>query len=138
MNSNTNIVATFTDRFGEERKIHATRHGLTLKRREETSCQVLSKAISGYFGERVRAIRQSKDMTMQELAIKASLSTGGNAKDRVYAIEKNMRGCGVRFGTVYQIAMALEVEIVDLLPTTETVRQMTGVKLNQFNAVSIS
>lgn len=125
MNTNDNIVATFKNRFGEEGKIHSTRHGLTVKRRTDTNCQVLSKAISGYFGERVRAIRQRKEMTMEELGTRAGLSNA-NVKSRVYEIEHNLRGIGVRFGTVYQIAIALEVPIEDLLPSTETVKALTG------------
>jgi len=130
MNTNKNVVATFIDKFGEERKIHATRHGLTLKRRQDTHCQILSKAISGYIGERIRAIRQSKEMTMEALGIKAGLTSGNHIKNRVYEIEHNQRSVGIRFGTVYQIAIALEVPITELLPSTETVRQMTGVTLS--------
>lgn len=113
MNTNANIVATFTDRFGEERKIHATRNGMTVKRRADTHCQVLGKAISGYVGERIRAIRQRKEMTMEELGLRAGLTTGSNLKQRVYELEHNQRGSGMRFGTVYQIAIALEVEITE-------------------------
>jgi len=129
MNTNANVVATFTDKFGDERKIHATRAGLTVKRRTDTHCQVLSKAISGYIGERIRAIRQQKDMSAEELCLRAGLTFGNNAKHRIYEIEKNKRAIGIRFGTVYQIAIALEVEINELIPTTETVKVMTGTKL---------
>lgn len=126
MNTNANIVATFQDRFGEERKIHATRHGLKVKRRTDTNCQVLSKAISGYIGERIRAVRQRKGMTMEELGLRAGLTTGGNFKQRVYEIEHNQRSIGIRFGTVYQIAIALDVAIEDLMPSTDAVKVMTG------------
>lgn len=129
MNTNNNIVATFQDKFGEERKIHNTRHGMTVKRRADTHCQVLGKAISRYAGERIKAIRQSKDMTMEELGLRAGLATGSNLKQRVYEIEHNLRSVGMRFGTVYQIAIALEVEVTELLPTTETVKAMTGARL---------
>lgn len=125
MNTNANIVATFQDRYGDDRHIHATRNGLTVKRRGDTPCQVLSKVISGYFGERVRAIRQSKEMSAAELCLRAGL--GGTGKQRVYEIEKNKRSIGVRLGTVYQIAMALDVEMSDLLPTAGMVRQLAKV-----------
>lgn len=128
MNTNANIVATFTDRFGDERKIHATRHGMTVKRRADTHCQVLGKAISGYVGERIRAIRQRKEMTLEELGLRAGLTTGSNLKQRVFELEHN-RGGGMRLGTIYQMAIALDVEITELMPSTEIVKQMTGAKL---------
>lgn len=136
MNTNSNIVATYTDRFGDERKIHSTRHGLTLKRRNDTNNQVLSTAISGYIGERIRAIRQHKNITMEALGFRAGLTTGNNLKQRVYEIEHNLRSTGIRFGTVYQIAIALEIEIAELMPTTEAVKQMTGAKLSDIKMLS--
>lgn len=129
MNSNANIVATFSDQFGEQRKIHSTRNGLTVKRREDTHCNVLSKAISGYVGERIKAVRQSKEMSMEELGLRAGLTSGNNIKQRVWAIESNLQGRGIKFGTLYQIAIALDVAITELMPTTETVKQMTGTKM---------
>ncbi len=111
MNTNKEIVATFEDRYGEKRHIHNTRHGLTLKRRQDTACQILSKMISGYVGERVKALRLKKEMTRQELCTRAGISHSGNGKERIYAIENNSRSCGVRFGTVYQLAIALECGI---------------------------
>lgn len=136
MNTNANIVATFQDHFGEERKIHATRAGLTVMRRTNTHCQVLSKTISGYIGERIRAIRQRKEMTMAELGLRAGLSTGSNLKQRVYEIEHNQRSIGIRFGTVYQIAIALDVDISELLPSTEIVKAMTGSKMSNQQILS--
>ncbi|HXJ14708.1 MAG TPA: helix-turn-helix transcriptional regulator [Candidatus Limnocylindrales bacterium] len=136
MNSNANIVATFKDKFDEDRHIHSTRHGLTVKRRTDTHNQVLSKAISGYIGERIRAIRQRKEMTMDELGRRAGLTSGNGMKSRVYEIEKNQRSIGIRFGTVYQIAIALEVEIMELMPSTETVKAMTGARLSNAQVLS--
>lgn len=129
MNTNANVVATFTDRFGENRIIHKNKMGLAVKRREETHCQVLGRCISKYVGERIRAIRQRKEMTMEELGMRAGLTTGNNIKQRVYELENNLRGSGMKFGTVYQLAIALEVDITELMPTTETVKSMTGAKL---------
>ncbi len=136
MNTNLNIVATYQDRFGEERKIHATRHGLTVKRKTDTNCQILSKAISGYIGKRIREIRTFKEMTMEELGIRAGLTAGGHIKNRVYEIEHNYRSIGIRFGTVYQIAMALEVEVSELMPTVEAVKAMSGARLINIQTVS--
>lgn len=136
MNTNANIVATFTDKFGDERKIHATRQGLTVKRRTDTNCQILSKAISGYVGERIRAIRQKKEMTMEELGLRAGLTAGNHLKNRVFEIEHNYRSIGIRFGTVYQIAIALEVEITELLPSIETVKAMTNSRLINVQTIS--
>lgn len=102
---------------------------MTVKRRGDTHCQVLGKVISTYVGERIRAIRQQKEMSMEELGLRAGLTTGSNLKQRVYAIEHNLRDCGMRFGTLYQIAIALEVEITELMPSTETIKAMTGARL---------
>lgn len=129
MNSNTNVVATFKDRFGDDKIIHSTRNGLKVKQSSETHCHVMSKAISGYIGERIRAVRQQKEMSMEELGLRAGLTAGSNMKQRVYAIEHNQQGRGIKFGTLYQIAIALGVEIGELLPTTETVKHMAGVRL---------
>ncbi len=106
-------------------------------RDEQTNCQVLSKAISGYIGERVRAIRQRKEMTMQELGTRAGLVTGSNMKQRVYDIETNKQSRGIRFGTLYQLAIALEVEVTELIPTAETVKSLTGAKLSNVAALSL-
>lgn len=141
MNTNANIVASFEDKYGETRLIHANRHGLCVKRRTDTPCQILSKAISGYVGERVRELRNARGMTAEELCLRAGLCTGGTAKHRIYEIEKNKRAIGVRFGTVYQLAIALEVEISALLPSVAHIQTITGAKLRvttQFNPPQIS
>lgn len=127
MNTNSNIIATFQDRFGEERKIHSTRHGLKVQRNTPTPCQVISQKACDYIGEKIRHYRTLKGLSGEQLAMRAALSTGSSPKQRMYEIEKNKRGIGLRMGTIYQIAIALDVSISDLLPSNDWVVENCGI-----------
>lgn len=103
----------------------------------ETNNQRLSKAISGYIGQQIATYRTARGMTMDDLGRRAGLTTGRNFKQRVYEIEHNLRSVGIRFGTVYQIAIALEVDARDLMPSVKDAQAMTGIKLAPSEVVSM-
>lgn len=117
-----NEVATYTDRYGDERTIHRTRHGLKVKRQGQTPILALNPAVAELVGARIRELRLERGWTLEELATRCGI-TSGHPKSRMWAIENSGRGEGIRFGTLYTLAIALGVEATDLLPTVE---QVTG------------
>ena len=128
MNTNKNIVASFLDKYGEERKIHHTRHGLKVLRRNSTLVLSINPIIGQMVGKKIKALRLKNDLTLESLCKKAGLASS-TPKSRMWEIEKGVRGEGLRFGTLFALAIALGVEAGDLLPTTEEVIAETGIKI---------
>jgi transcriptional regulator with XRE-family HTH domain len=79
--------------------------------------------ISEELGARLRALREARDLTQEELAHRAGIS-----RNQVQNIERSrnntrlsagrdVRGPGnPRLDTLFALALALDVEVVDLLP----------------------
>lgn len=120
-------VATFTDKFGEERVVHRTRHGLKVKRTTKTPVLQMNPVVAGMIGARIRELRKERGWTLKELAIRSGMESGW-PKDRMWAIENATRKEGMRLGTIYAIAMALGVEVTDLMPPVADVRRAAGVR----------
>lgn len=123
----TNEVARFENQYGEERVVHRTRHGLTVRRNGTTPILAMNRSIAGMFGERVRALRLERGWTLEDLCIRAGLRSV-NPKQRMWEIENSTRAEGVRLGTIYALAIALGVEVADLLPSTKDVAKEAGVR----------
>lgn len=119
-------IASFTDKYGEEKIIHRTRHGLKVKRTNLTPALRMNQAVSKMIGARIRQKRQGRGWTLQELALRVGMGTG-NPKERIWAIENATRGEGVRIGTLYALAHALGCEATDLMPPVEDVAREAGV-----------
>lgn len=119
-------IATYTDRFGDERVIHKTRHGLKVKRTHVTPILAINPVVGQMVGAKVREIRIKQGLTMQELAERCGM-TAGHPKQRMYEIEVGTRQEGLRFGTLYALAMALGVEVSDLMPSVSEVTDAAGV-----------
>ena len=126
----------FTDQYGEDRVIYRQKGAYRIKNRDDTIAHVLNRTAADMIGKRIREKRLSRGLTLDGLLAKAGLvAAPGLGKSRMYEIEnagKNRRGAnaqGVRFGTLYALAMALECPITDLLPTTEEIARHAGVAL---------
>lgn len=118
-----NEIATFLDKYGEERTIHKTRHGLKVKREHVTPILALNPVVSGLIGERVRALRIERGWELAELAHRIGVR-GGHPKNRMWEIERGTRGEGIRLGTLYALAIALGVEVAELMPTMHEVVEL--------------
>lgn len=127
----------FTDQYGEERTIYRQKgNALRVKKRADTISHVLNRAAAELMGERIRQQRLAKGYTLDALLARAGLVAGpGQGKNRMFEIEnagRNRRGAnaqGVRFGTLYALAMALECDVAELLPTAKEVAERAGVAL---------
>lgn len=125
MNSNNGIVAEFENRFGEKRVIHQTRHGLKVKRQGSTVVHKLNRTAAPLVGQRIKAARLAAGLTLAELCEKAGLASA-TPKSRMWEIENNVRKEGMRLGTLYAIAAALDVSICTLMPRVEEVLDACG------------
>ncbi len=126
-NSNAGIVATYTDRYGDIRKIHGTRNGLKRKREFLTPTLLLNQAVAGLIGARIKAERQHQGLTLEQLAIKAGLVSVA-PKSRMWEIENAIRKEGIRHGTIYALAIALGVEATQFLPSIAEVSWLVSVE----------
>ena len=138
----------FVDQYGESRTIY--RQGgsaLRIKKKSDTISHILNRVAAEMTGDRIKSRRIAAGLTLDGLLQKAGLAAGvGQGKSRMYEIEnagrqRNGRGRqaqGVRFGTLYALAMALECEVTDLLPTTREVAERAGDSLIVPNSVRLS
>jgi DNA-binding Xre family transcriptional regulator len=115
------VLATFTDKYGDERKIRRVRRNrVQVMQTTNTVCLRMNEVVVKRIGSRIRELRKARGMTLADLARRAGLAGNGDGalKQRMFEIENSLSG-GARLGTLYSIALALEVPIGDLLPTTE-------------------
>ena len=126
------FVGEFEDKFGETRKVHRDKGGkLRIAQTRPTPVLELNRAAAVLIGENIRRIRKKQDMTLEELCVKAGLShASGLAKNRMWEIEKGARkGQGIRFGTLFALANALDVSPCAILPSKKEVFTAAGVKV---------
>lgn len=109
-------VAEFTDKYGETKIIHRDKNGLRVKRECKTPILRFNQAISRQVGAKVKARRIACGMTLEQLATKCGI-TSGHPKNRMWEIENALRGQGMRMGTLFALAWALDCEVGDLLPS---------------------
>ena len=109
-------VAKFIDRYGDEKTIHKKKNGrLAVKRESTTPALALNRTVGRIIGGRIRERRVAAGMTLEELCIRSGLATM-SPKARMWEIENSIRSEGVRLGTLYAIAAALECEVAALMP----------------------
>jgi DNA-binding Xre family transcriptional regulator len=123
-------VATYTDEYGDTRIIHAERgKGGKLRRLKgmDTPAGLLNRAIAILLGRRVRERRLHLGLTMPEVAKRAGLASA-SPKQYIYHIETAHRREGVRLGTLFALAHALECEPADLLPSAAEAMNLASVK----------
>lgn len=127
MSLSNDTVAVFEDKYGDERSIHRTRHGLRVKRNHATPVLALNPVIAKMIGARIHDLRVRRGLTLEELARRCGMDSG-HPKARMWAIENATRGEGMRLGTLYVVAMALGVAVCDLMPSNEAVANVAGVR----------
>ncbi len=111
------------NRMGEPRTIHKTPNGLRFKREAKTPILALNGEIGRLCGDRIKALRLERRMTLEELCVRAGI-VSGTPKERMWEIESGARQGGLRFGTLYALAMALGVDVCDLLPSRQEVEHI--------------
>lgn len=117
------IVTEFVDELGDKKIIHKDHRGrLAFRRNSSTTAALLTQIVAPLIGNRIKKERLKQGMTMRELGEKAGMAAASNKylKSRINEIEHGMRG-GIRFGTLYAFALALEVNPRQLLPTINEV-----------------
>lgn len=151
---NGNIVSRgftqvqFVDQYGENRTIYRQKgNALRVKKRDDTVSHILNRVAAEMMGERIKQKRIERGLTLDELLTKAGLAAGpGQGKQRMWEIENAGRNRarphsnfqGVRFGTLYALAIALECEAAELMPTAKEVADRAGVALVVPNTVRLS
>ncbi len=120
-------VATFTDEYGDERIIHRPKgRRLSVFNGGDTPTLRMNRAVAVLLGKAVRARRNELGYTARELCMRAGF-VDVNPKQRIHHIETAMRGEGVRLGTLYALAHALDCAPVDLLPSVKEAADLAGV-----------
>ena len=128
-------IARFIDRYGDERVVRRSKNGLALKRKQTTPVHALNRAAAILIAERIKEARLHAGFTLEELCLRAGLATVG-PKHRMCEIEQGVRAGkasttnGIRLGTLYALAIALEIEPNDLLPTKEEVMAKAGIRFS--------
>lgn len=122
-------VASYTDAYGEERVIHAPKGGrrLSVAKNSDTPVARMNRAAAILLGQRLRERRLAMGLTMQEVGERAGLRNA-NQKAYVNSLEKATRAEGMRLGTLYALASALECDPADLMPARSEVMRGAGVR----------
>ncbi len=132
------VVATFEDKYGETRTIHRGKNGLAIKQEVTTPSLAFNQPVAELIGKRIKKARIARGMTLVELAVRCGMRSG-HPKNRIWGIENATRGEGIRLGTLYAIAIALDVEACELLPTNEEVMGLDlGVEIVPLHTLSKS
>jgi hypothetical protein len=128
------VLAEFTDRFGDKQVIHRDKGGiLKIRRNAPTVVLAMTKTVGAFAGTRIREERVKAGMTGLQLAERAGLKGG---KEAIYGIETAMN-TGVRLGTLYAIAAALNVSPFSLLPPVSLVLQEAGIQTQQAERLAV-
>lgn len=123
-------VARFIDQYDEERIIHKTKNGLSVRRKTVTPGLAMSGPVGVLVGAKIRERRLALKMSQTDLALLCGMY--GNPKQRIHSIEKpaSTRSKGIQLGTLYTIAAALKCQPCDLLPTVAEAMKASGVERN--------
>lgn len=131
--SRGHTVVEFTDQFGDKRTIYRNKgQNLRIRKKADSPSHLLNRAAAIITGQRIRIARRAAGLGPAELLARAGLEAApGCGKQRMYEIEKAGTGVGrkgtfIRMGTLYALALALDLEITDLLPTAKEVQVAAG------------
>ena len=113
-------IAEFENRYGERKVIRLTRSGLRVKNNSSTVALELNRRVSTLLANNIKARRVALGLTLDQVALKSGI-TGG--KNRMWEIENCLAKNGLRFGTLYALAMALEISPQMLMPSLADVLQ---------------
>lgn len=120
-NRDSKPLAKFTNRYGEEKIVHLTQSGLRVKNNSSTVVLTLNTKVAELMAARIKARRLKLGLTLEEVCTRAGISTT-TPKSRMWEIENNTAKQGLRFGTLYALAIALECKPSDLMPSVDEVR----------------
>lgn len=122
-----NLVATYVDSHGEERVIHSPK-GRSLRRfdKSDTPQRRLNRAVAILLGHNIRDRRLALGLSQKDLCIRAGI-VNSNPKQFISGIERAQRAEGMRLGTLFALATALECEPGLLLPSTAQAMETAGV-----------
>lgn len=134
-----NPVARFVDGYGDERIIHRGKKGrrLSVFNGPGTPQQQINRAVAVLLGQAIRVRRQKLGLSMRELSVRAGL-VNVSPKQYISSIERASRQEGVRLGTLYALASALECEAGDLLPTVSDACQAAGIRVGTIRALGVT
>jgi DNA-binding Xre family transcriptional regulator len=123
-------LASFDNKYGEKKIIHITRSGLRVKNNSSTVVLELNKKVAELTAIKIKTRRLELNLSLEELCSKAGIASA-TPKSRMWEIENNSAKHGLRFGTLYALAIALETTPQNLMPTVEDV--MRGAKIDSVN-----
>lgn len=112
-------IADFTNKYEEQKTIVKRPNGSMAILRERTKVDIYSSKAGRVMGRKIRALRKEQGLTLEELTEKSGLKST-TPKSRMWEIERGSNG-GLKFGTVYCLAEALNCTIHDLIPTREEI-----------------
>lgn len=113
-------LASYEDKYGEERIIHLTRSGLRVKNKNTTVVFQLNQRVAELTSQKIKARRIALGLTLEDVCIRSGL-VSSTPKSRMWEIENGTSKCGLRFGTLYALAVGLECSPFDLLPDIKDV-----------------
>ena len=129
--SRGHIEAKVVDQFGDERVVHRVKgRRLSVKRQGNTPVHALNRAVAVALGHRIRQAREAAGLSLAELCERAGLASA-SPKQRMYEIERGHRRDGMRLGTLYAIAIALDMAPAELLPSPAEVSVAAGVRMGE-------
>lgn len=132
------VVAEFIDEYGEKQTIHRPKgRRLSVFKGLNTPVLRMNRAIAELMGARIKARRLELGLSLKEVAYRAGMQTV-SPKQYIHRIENPLshRKEGIRMGTLYALAYALECGPQDLLPSAYEVMALAGVSPEEFKALS--
>lgn len=131
------VIATILDKFGEPRQVVQRGSRIRIANTSLTPIMSMTREIGVPIGERIRALREERGWSLEEMAIRCGIVSGW-PKNRMYEIERGSRKTGIRLGTIYAVAAALGVEVGVLLPPVDDILNSAGVKATKAKYVTLS
>ena len=133
-------VAEFVDDYGERRVIHRnkkTSKTLSVFREATTPTLRMNRAVAVLLGQNIRTRRLALNLSPRDLCERAGL-IDQNPKQRVHAMESAARREGIRLGTLYALAHALECLPGDLLPPMADVLELAGAERKTVQTIGVA
>lgn len=131
------VIATVKDKYGEDRKVVKRGNRIRVANTEATAIFAMNREVAVLMSAKIRAARIARGFSLEELAVRMGI-VSGNPKDRMYEIENSSRKHGIRLGTLYAAAAALNVEVMSLLPTVAEVLAGADVQRATAKVVTLS
>ncbi len=131
------VIAEFKDKFGDTRKVIQRGSRIRIAANQATPVLAMNREIAMAIGGRIREARLAAGFSLEDLAIRCGMISGW-PKNRMYEIESGARATGIRFGTLYAIAAALNIEATDLMPSTHSILKKANVQKAQARIVVLT